>query len=74
MTWEYRVFRDVVGSGTANWYTYYIGGLYYDPFGMTEEPMSPGGYGIDELRRDLEHMLAALDKPLVDAKTGKELS
>ena len=73
MTWEYRVFREVGGAGTTHWYAYYIGELYYDPFGMTEEPIAPCGETVEELRRDLLNMLAALEKPIVDAETGKEL-
>ena len=73
MSWEYRVIREVAGK-TTHWYTYYIGEVYTDPFGMTQEPIAPGGDSLDELRRDLQHMLSALDKPMLDAKTGEELS
>lgn len=62
-TWNYRVAKNTHGELV-------IVEVYYDHEGnvefWTEYPQPPLGEDIDDLRRDLQHMLEALDKPLFD--------
>ena len=78
MTWEYRVVKRTMKAGEhapgvpaedSAWYA--IHG-YYMPIAtklsdrkgsITTDAVAPQGETQDELRKDLEHMLAALDKP-----------
>lgn len=54
--------------------------VYYDengvPNGCTTKPVSPGSYdikldGVNDVRRALENMLKALDKPILWYNEGK---
>lgn len=66
MHWNYRVIR----SHCAGDYVYQIHEVYYSPDGApgswTENPIAPLGETPLELRSELEHMLRALDKPVLE--------
>ena len=72
-TWDYRVMRRVVGKGATKWYSYGIYELYNSPAGWTKEPVDQMGQNVEELRKDLEWMLEALDKPVLDYETGEPI-
>jgi len=44
--------------------------VYYDdagkPTNITRDPVAPGGDTLEEVRSDLEHMLDALKKPVLN--------
>jgi hypothetical protein len=71
VSWQYRVMRSVGGRGTTHYYTYGIHEVYTGPKGWTEASVGPHGDTLYELKRDLEMMLEALKKPVLDAKTGR---
>ena len=61
-TWEYRVDEKVVGD--SRWYE--IIEVYYEKgkaFGSANA--QPTGDSLEDLRKDLELMLKALDKPVL---------
>jgi hypothetical protein len=61
MSWNYRVIRRPDGLG--------IHEVYYSedgrPISWTQDTVEPYGDSPEELRADLEHMLRALDKPIL---------
>lgn len=63
--WNHRVTRQKTRFG--DWYA--IREVYYDDQGnvtaWTEGEMAPVGETVEELRADLERMLAALDEPVL---------
>ena len=71
MSWTYRVMRKVEGKGITHYYSFGIHEVYSSPKGWTEDPVALVGESVEELRETLKHMLAALDKPVLDCKTGK---
>lgn len=73
MTWEYRVMRYVGGKGTTHWHSLSIYEVYDCPIGWTKEPVTAESDTIEGLRGDLEAMLAATHKPVLDYKTGKPI-
>ena len=62
--WNHRVTRSTTDAGTV----YEIREVYYigDRIGWTQDASAPYGETLDELRQDLERMLAALDKEVLD--------
>ena len=61
-TWNYRVAKNAHGELV-------IVEVYYDEDGNVEfwsAEQFPLGEDMDDLRKDLQHMLKALDKPLFD--------
>lgn len=66
MTWNYRVIKQEQPEGTA----FAIYEVYYDEQDniqfISNDPQNPFGETIEELRGDLEYMLQALDKPVLD--------
>jgi hypothetical protein len=68
MTWNYRVVR-VEEEGYDRYQLYEV---YYDDDGklegMTENSMHPYGESVEELQNDLEYMMEALRKPVLDMK------
>lgn len=66
-SWNYRQVKD------GNHYG--IHEVYYDKYGkieaITENPCTPYGESKDELFKDLDFMLGALSKPVVDMETMK---
>ena len=78
MTWEYRVVKRTMKAGEhapgipAEDETWLSIHEYFSPAdwnggkgSITVDGMEPQGDTLDELREDLEHMLAALDKPVL---------
>jgi hypothetical protein len=65
--WNNRVMRHTDTFGVP-YYT--IHEVYYDdsdqPEGWTSTPIYPSGTTINELRAELNQMLASLDKPILD--------
>lgn len=68
MSWNYRVFREEMLEG----FEYSIRAAYYAkkgdeaPTHWSSIDSAPGGESIEELRTDLQRMLDALDKPVID--------
>ena len=61
-TWNYRVAKNAHGE-------FVIVEVYYDEDRNVEfwsGAITPLGEDMDDLRKDLQHMLKALDKPLFD--------
>jgi hypothetical protein len=61
-TWNYRVAKNTHGEIV-------IVEVYYDEDGNVEfwsAEQFPLGEDVDDLRKDLQHMLEALDKPLFE--------
>jgi hypothetical protein len=78
MTWNHRVVRRVYpDAAKSEEVLYSIHECYYDENGkldmMTEDGIDPVGDDLEGLRWTLEHMLAALDKPVVDYETREDL-
>ena len=75
MTWNYRVVkRKILGEGV-----YEIREVHYDGTGEVDawiaDAIDPGGLTKGELRRDLELMLEALDRPALNLdKLEKKLA
>jgi hypothetical protein len=77
MYWNHRVVRRVWHPGTDREETTYaihevFYGLSKKPI-PTADPIDVSGESVEELRETLQRMLRALDKPVLDYKTGKEL-
>jgi len=68
MSWNYRVFFHE-GFGVYYIHEVYIG----DGVSWSETPSEPMGDSLSELREDIRRMSVALDKPVVDFATGKEI-
>lgn len=68
MHWNHRVMRQHF-DGTDE-VTYGIREVFYNDDGSidgwTAEPIDPHGETVEELRADLERMLACLDRPVLD--------
>lgn len=67
MTWNHRVVRRAIDGEPF----YGIHEAFYaqgvdEPNGWTEDPAAPVGETLDELRVELERMLAALDRPVIE--------
>lgn len=72
MTWSYRVCRKKVDKT----YVYGIHEAYYNKGKvtmLTQEPCTPFGEDVNELKRDYILMHQALSKPVIDYKTLKEI-
>ena len=64
MKWNYRIISEKAPYGVF----YQIYEVYYDDgkiIGMTESPCKPYGDDVEELRSNLEQMLQALDRPIL---------
>jgi hypothetical protein len=68
MTWNYRVFLHEE-FGFYQIHRVYIG----DGVSWSETPSEPTGDSLSELREDIRRMSVALDKPVVNFVTGKEI-
>lgn len=65
MTWNYRVVHRIINNEDI----YAIHEAYYDDnkkTSITEEPVHPQGESLDELKRDCEHYLQALERPVLE--------
>lgn len=73
MTWNYRVFRGADPDGSAY---YEFRETHYDDnnevTGWAEGGAAPMGETFRELINDLAWVIAALNKPVLDDKTGLE--
>lgn len=73
MTWNYRVFRCSEPDGSPY---YELREVYYDEAknitGWTAGASAPLGETFRDLIGDFAWFLAALDKPVLDDKTGQE--
>jgi len=69
MSWNYRVIKHVYEEEEF----FQIHEVYYDdnenPHSMTEEGIVPYGDTTEELSRSMIHMMGALIKPVLDAKS-----
>ena len=66
-TWNYRVLKKTdLNTGET---IYAIHEVYYDdagkPDGCTENSVAPMGETLAELKRDMDHYLLALSKPVL---------
>lgn len=65
MTWNYRIVHRVVKGEDI----YAIHEAYYDgdkPTSITDESVHPQGETLEELKRDFEHYLKALEQPVLE--------
>ena len=77
MSWNYRVIREPNDdTESGDWLT--IREVYYNPDDSIKlysaEPDSVGAENLEDLRFNLQSMLKALDRPVIDFKdlpTGK---
>lgn len=74
--WNHRVVREVVTYNiTETEENHSIYEVYYDdegsPNGWCRRTHSPYGYSLEDLRGELERMLRALDKPVLEIVDGK---
>lgn len=71
MTWNYRIIKETIN----NTIHYSIHEVYYDENGapsfFSENPITPYGEYLDDLKKDLQLMLKAFDKPVLDASIFK---
>ena len=75
MHWNHRVVKRTYPA-PSNETFYQIHEAYYgveNKPAITEEPDYPLGESIEELREDLQRMLRALDKPVLDYDTREEI-
>lgn len=76
-TWRYAVSRSTTSSNpdaSPDGEAWEIRELHPDSdnkFGYTENHIAPYGETVEELRQELLHMLAALDRPILDLTTTK---
>jgi len=72
--WNYRVMRR---KWVNDYYTHSIHEVYYNNKGRatlwSQDPLPPIGDSLKELKRDIKFYKQALDKPVLDFKTGKEI-
>lgn len=68
LSWDYRVTKRVVGDIALLEIreAYYDGTSSSEPRSWTERAIAPSGLTIEDLRAELERMLEALDKPVLD--------
>lgn len=67
MSWNYRIVHKTYTEtdGTLA-HIYGIHECYTDPFGYTENPVDVSAESIEGLRWVLEHMLKALNEPVIE--------
>lgn len=68
MLWNYRVIEH---DGVLRIHEAYYSDGDEKPHSITSTACAPQGDDIDELRRDLEFMLQALDQPVLDHASFK---
>lgn len=77
-TWNHRVVRREYPKAVPEERILYgVHEAYYDSegvcFSVTRDPTPAYGATLDEVRRELERMLAALEKPVLDYETREEI-
>jgi hypothetical protein len=71
MSWSYRVVKDMDASYSIHQvYTNEIG----DIINISEQPTYPIGEDTESLIWQLERMIGACKKPIIDYNTGEELN
>jgi hypothetical protein len=69
MSWNYRVVKSK--EGDLDWYeiheAYYDDGQSY-PSVITQNPSAPAGNSIEDLKENIETMLLALEKPVLNSE------
>lgn len=77
MTWNHRVVKRTYPAPSHETFFQIHEAYYYHGEGktpsVTVEPTAPVGETLEELRETLQRMLRALDKPVLDYETRKEL-
>jgi hypothetical protein len=79
MSWSYRVVKQVtkIPLGDTD-VSYSIHTVYTDENGdivnISEKPSYAIGDDIESLKWNLESMILAVDKPIIDYNTGEELN
>lgn len=76
--WNHRVVRRVYPNDGEGYVEYAVHEAFYGLDGdnkpsITEEPDSPHGETLEELREDLQRMLRVLDAPVLDYETREEI-
>ena|SRR2546421_10836271 len=78
--WNHRVVRRVYHHGKQDEVVYSIHEAHYreegkgsGPCDITMNPTDVSGESVDDLKWTLEHMLKALDKPVLDYDTREEI-
>lgn len=71
MSWNYRIVKNQKGSKTGSQeLSFEIHEVYYDDKGniesWTENPCSPYGETLEELKQDLKHMFKAFEEPVLE--------
>lgn len=70
MTWNYRVCKETKEAGSGPVDIYSIREVYYNKEGKiyaySENPIAPYGESPEELEADLELMLRARTRPILD--------
>ena len=78
MTWNHRVVRrEYPKAAPSERVLYEIHEAFYNETGcyaITEEAIDPVGETVPELKERLQKMLAAIDKPVLDYQTRKEIA
>ena len=79
MSWNYRAVKTVtkIPLGDTD-ISYGIHGVYYDDNGdivnISESLAHPISDDLDGLKRNLERMMEACNKPIIDYNSGEELN
>src|SRR5271155_1287738 len=77
MSWNHRVVRRTYNAGKSSQeVAYYIHEAYYGldaTPSITVEPTPPHGDSLAGLKKTLQQMLRALDKPMLDYETREEI-
>jgi len=75
MGWNYRIMRHEEQALGVEMVSYHFHEVQYNADdsvrSWTQEPCAPMGETLEELSGDIAWFIAALAKPILDAKTGK---
>ncbi len=75
MVWEYRVIKDSHESEDDFYIYYSIREVYYNKKneinGWSSNSIEPMGETLEELKSDLDHMVKALNKPVLMIQEDK---
>ena len=74
MSWDYRVIKHVrQGESWLEIHEAYYEKGEDEPGSWTEESVKPMGETVEELQKDLEYMLQALEKPVLEVSHDGKL-
>jgi len=71
MAWNYRVLKKTLDEGEV----YEIHEVYYKGNAIhmwSEDPISPYGESLEELKKDLQYQLEALELPILEVRANEE--